>query len=197
MNKYCLIDILAREIEIEEQEVTKVYKFSGIQIPMIQRDYAQGREEEITIRERFVRAIFDSLERKKTIELDFVYGSIKVIDNKNYFIPLDGQQRLTTLFLLYWYIGCRELHGGELEVLRKELAGFSYATRATAKLFCQKLSEININFEFKPSEEINNASWFLNNIKFDPTVKAMLVMLDSIHERYGKQVKNLFRIYQI
>lgn len=34
-------------------------------------------------------------------DLDFVYGSSKRIGDVTYFIPLDGQQRLTTLFLLH------------------------------------------------------------------------------------------------
>ena len=40
------------------------------------------------------------------MHLDFVYGSKK----NNVFIPLDGQQRLTTLFLMHWYLGLKYGH---------------------------------------------------------------------------------------
>lgn len=191
MNKYNLIDILSKEIEIDELNESKIYKFDGIQIPMIQRDYAQGREDESELRNRFLNSIFYALEKAENLELDFVYGSIRQIDKKNLFIPLDGQQRLTTLFLLYWYIGNRELDEQKLSVLRDTLKRFSYATRITARTFCEKLSEIKISYNIKPSEEINNAAWFFASLKKDPTVKAMLVMLDSIHAKYGSENKNL------
>ncbi|QKU22054.1 DUF262 domain-containing protein [Acinetobacter lwoffii] len=66
-----------------------------IEIPIIQRDYAQGRLEQEKIRERFLNALYISLSEEKSIELDFVYGS-QVDDTLQL---LDGQQRLTTLFL--------------------------------------------------------------------------------------------------
>ena len=51
-------------------------------------------------------------------------------------MPLDGQQRLTTLFLLHWYAAKREnIPAGQWEVLKK----FSYATRPSARRFCEQL----------------------------------------------------------
>lgn len=78
-----------------------------IQIPIIQRDYAQGRgDDEINeIRNNFLETILSNLLQEKTLHLDFVYGSIKPQTDKTVFVPLDGQQRLTTLFLLHWYLG--------------------------------------------------------------------------------------------
>src|ERR1039457_3395639 len=155
MNSYSFIDILTGEVEFEE----KKYKFDGINIPMIQRDYAQGRHGEEEIRKRFLRSIFEALESREALELDFIYGSPKTLDNKLYFMPLDGQQRLTTLFLLYWYIGNRELGEDALLTLRTSLKKFTYVTRATSELFCGKLTEISLGFTSLPSEEIKNAAW--------------------------------------
>ncbi|MBK8448724.1 MAG: DUF262 domain-containing protein [Saprospiraceae bacterium] len=146
MNKYNLTDILSKELIIEEQDATKTYKFEGIQIPMIQRDYAQGRADEVEIRSRFLKSIFNALVKNENLELDFVYGSIKELDKKIHFIPLDGQQRLTTLFLLHWYIGKRELKANELDLLLTTLKGFTYATRSSARDFCEKLMSISISF---------------------------------------------------
>lgn len=197
MNKYNLTDILSNELIIEEQDTPKVYKFGGVQIPMIQRDYAQGRADEVEIRNRFLKSIFNTLVKNENMELDFVYGSIKEFDNKTHFIPLDGQQRITTLFLLHWYIGNRELKGNELEVLLTTLKGFTYATRSSARDFCEKLVSIVISFKVNPSKEIANSAWFYDRFEKDPTVKAMLIMLDAIHFYYEQElaknaVLNLF-----
>ena len=86
-----------------------INKYDKIEVPIIQRDYAQGRDtfEAKRIRKKFINEVLvNALVNNSNIELDFVYGSI--IEEKNgddkrkIFIPLDGQQRLTTLFLLHW-----------------------------------------------------------------------------------------------
>lgn len=184
MNKYNLTDILSKELIIEEQYSSMTYKFEGIQIPMIQRDYAQGRADEAEIRNRFLKSIFNALVQNEFLELDFVYGSIKEIDKAIHFIPLDGQQRLTTLFLLYWYIGKRELNASELNLLLNTLKGFTYATRSSARDFCEKLMSISICFTDHPKKEITNSAWFYGRFEKDPTVMAMLIMLDDIHSFY-------------
>ena len=67
-----------------------------ISIPIIQRDYAQGRKDAASIRGKFLDEIFNRLDNDENLFLDFIYGSIE--DDK--FIPIDGQQRLTTLFFV-------------------------------------------------------------------------------------------------
>lgn len=187
MNKYNLKELLTKELEIETAgEILKI-KFDGVQIPMIQRDYAQGRPSEKEIRDRFLEAIFNALVSGEGLELDFVYGSVKKYGKLNFFIPLDGQQRLTTLFLLYWYAGQRE--AGTPEALlenQQDLSRFSYDTRPTARKFCESLCGMErIDFSKKPSAVISDANWFFNAYEKDPTVKAMLNMLDEIHVYYS------------
>ena len=77
---------------------------SKIEIPIIQRDYAQGRLEQEKVRTRFLNALHTSLNEEKFIELDFVYGS--QIDDALQL--LDGQQRLSTLFLLHFYFANKD-----------------------------------------------------------------------------------------
>ncbi|OBX22203.1 MULTISPECIES: DUF262 domain-containing protein [Bizionia] len=192
MNKYNFLNLLSETIIIESLAEDKVYAFDGIQIPMIQRDYAHGREGASEIRKRFLNSIFEALDKNKALELDFIYGSIKQLDDKDYFIPLDGQQRLTTLFLLYWYIGNRELDAEQSLELNNKLKNFTYATRATARGFCNKLCEINLSFKQRPSDEIRNSTWYFAIFEKDPTVKSMLVMLDTIHEKYQLSNEALF-----
>jgi uncharacterized protein with ParB-like and HNH nuclease domain len=76
-----------------------------VRIPMIQRDYAQGRPSEEEIRKEFLDALHSALSlpsdhESLPLNLDFIYGSVEG-DKESRFLPLDGQQRLTTLFLLH------------------------------------------------------------------------------------------------
>lgn len=191
MNSYTLLDILNNSVEYLKEEKEVTIELSGIKIPKIQRDYAQGREVEKTIRSRFLNAIFNHLvSEKETMDLDFIYGSLKVFDKKNYFTPLDGQQRITTLFLLNWYVANVELNGKEKIDYLEKLNSFSYETRPAAKNFCREL--VNFIFEKNPIQEIENQNWFLDFYKQDPTISSMINMLENIDIIYKEHNKKLF-----
>jgi hypothetical protein len=146
-----------------------------ISIPIIQRDYAQGRKDAATIRDKFLDEIFNRLNKEENLFLDFIYGSIE--DDK--FIPIDGQQRLTTLFLLHLYFAKKESKDCEY------LKGFTYETRSSSREFCEKLVDAVIDFsKDEISADIKNYSWFMLFWENDPTVKSMLVMLDAIHDKF-------------
>ena len=161
-------------------EMTTFWRFLGktpIRIPIIQRDYAQGRvNKEVTrIRKRFLTTLYEALTHNKPIKLDFVYGEIK----NNVLIPLDGQQRLTTLFLLHWYIARHEgIDDKEIMFLKY----FTYRTRYSAEVFCQSLVDYNPDFTLGTiSKEIEDQSWMPLDWQNDPTISSMLTMLDAIH----------------
>ena len=166
-------------------------RLQKIIIPIIQRDYAQGRDnpDVARVRERFIEALYKAV-TEKPITLDFVYGDI---DKEGNMTPLDGQQRLTTLFLLHWYAA---KYAAKKENILKDndafLKKFSYETRYSARNFCHKL--VNYNPEFKKdslSEEIIDQAWFPLDWKNDPTISSMLRMLDAIHNRF-KDVTDLW-----
>ena len=73
-------------------------KYNKIEIPVLQREYAQGRDSEKSLRTAFVDYLVENLLNASHVELDFVYGALRKENNyqKTVFIPLDGQQRLTT-----------------------------------------------------------------------------------------------------
>lgn len=145
-------------------------------IPRIQRAYAQGRKEESLIRENFLDDLFDALRNGRVLELNFVYGSRR--DGR--FEILDGQQRLTTLFLLHWYCANAELDG-----IPAELGNLKYETRPTSGDFLQDLVRGKIDFSGRlPSVAIRNAKWFSHAYGCDPTILSVLGMLDAIHEHY-------------
>ena len=103
-----------------------------IEIPIIQRDYAQGRAGREFLRRNFLRDIKKALASKQELLLDFVYGSVR----GECFLPLDGQQRLTTLWLIHWYIA---FQSGKLGEVAETLGKFSYETRLSSREFCKKL----------------------------------------------------------
>ena len=208
IQKYSLKDFLTKEVElIAAGDCSQKIRIHKIEIPMIQRDYAQGRatfsvekkrgNPEINpTGEKFINELIITLASKSVdseMELDFVYGSISQLDGVNYFYPLDGQQRLTTLYLLYWFIGGAELELKEKENLREILSNFFYSTRTSSNTFCQQLvselSKNNLDFLLRNNEDgivsqIENLSWFHASYNLDPTVAAMLNMLDRIQALY-------------
>ena len=195
MNKYSFKDILEKEITIvTETNQNSTILLKRIEIPKIQRDYAQGRLQESEVRKRFLDNIFKTLLKTDDtpMEMDFVYGSIDEKTKK--LTLLDGQQRLTTLFLLCWYIGMQELNNSELHDLKNSLNKFTYETRPSSREFCQNLNkaETVINFDDLPSKKITNLPWFYKSYKQDPTIQSMLNMLDAIHEKYIHENQKLF-----
>ncbi len=182
--KYSLIGLFNPSLEDNAAPI------KSIEIPIIQRDYAQGRDlpDVNRIRTRFLSSLYDALTTSTPITLDFVYGDI---DENGTLIPLDGQQRLTTLFLLHWYIARHELIEDEkLGFLSK----FTYATRYSAREFCQKLvsSSYVPNMEMERiSSDITDQSWMPRDWHNDPTISAMLNMLDDIHLKF-KHTMNLW-----
>src|SRR5690606_33469034 len=178
-----------------------------IVIPIIQRDYAQGRKSSQEVRDVFLDALYDYLDdNKPNRDLDFVYGTL--INQTEYtdFIPLDGQQRLTTLFLLHWYL--YQISSDEENkllfkqaLLREDRSMFSYETRMSSSEFCDAMMRSRIDpsnlFENSFSKTIENSAWFFGSWKNDPTIKSMLVMLDAIHERFSGQAHFFRRLLDI
>ena len=180
---HSFMDIFDTRFEDGENSI----QLQKIIIPIIQRDYAQGRDnpDVVRVRERFIEALYKAV-TENPITLDFVYGDI---DKEGNMTPLDGQQRLTTLFLLHWYAAKKEnIVKDDYDFLEK----FSYETRYSARNFCHEL--VNYNPEFKKdslSEEIIDQAWFPLDWKNDPTISSMLRMLDAIHNRF-KSVTDLW-----
>ena len=177
----------------------------SVVIPVIQRDYAQGRvTEKITeLRGNFVKDLLGYIEdgERKSHDLDAVYGSVQ----QDQFIPLDGQQRLTTLFLLHMYLAGMNGDIGFKDTITQK---FTYKTRHSSTLFCENLIECDVINIYKTinenihesnkniindkekgkykvlSDVIRNQGWYFSVWDQDPTVAGMLVMLDAIDREF-------------
>ena len=143
-----------------------------IEIPIIQRDYAQGRVGKEHLRASFLKELKEALDKKQLLKLDFVYGSVE----NDLLQPLDGQQRLTTLWLLHWYIA---LKAEKLKEESEKLKNFSYETRISSREFCKKLCEADFTqfIDGNIVDFITQQTWFYSSWKQDPTIQAMLSML--------------------
>lgn len=153
---------------------------TSIEIPLIQRDYAQGRRGHpvAEIRARFLDVLYEAVAGEKPVGLDFIYGDVTGSTLR----PLDGQQRLTTLFLLHWYFAVRS---GQLHA-ESTWTRFTYATRASARLFCERLVAYTPPVDLgPPSAWITDQPWYLHVWAHDPTISSMLVMLRAIAERFA------------
>ena len=172
-----------------------------IRVPMIQRDYAQGRPEEAEVREEFLSALREALQKPADdptlpMNLDFIYGSVEG-DEETRFLPLDGQQRLTTLFLLHWYLAWKD---DQWEVFEQIFqvdgkARFAYSVRPSSNEFFDEL------VSFQPSVATNDIDdltqlitdqpWYFRNWRLDPTIQAVLCMTEAIHNKF-KLLSGLF-----
>lgn len=161
----------------------------SIRIPIVQRDYVQGREKDQVkdARRNLLSEMREALKNNNNIDLNFVYGKEVTYGKEKVFIPLDGQQRLTTLFLLHWFAFAKERQFD----LANNLYKFSYETRISSRKFVEQLVKnidtlaniINDNKSLK--EQIQNEAWFWVDWSYDPTVNSMLIMLDEIRNYFN------------
>lgn len=144
-----------------------------VRVPIIQRDYAQGRVGKEKLRKAFLTDLKKALDSNDRLKLDFVYGATE----HGAVNPLDGQQRLTTLWLLHWYVAYMsgEINDNTSKIFKRS----TYETRISSREFCERLSYFS-----KPLPDgkgivahIQNQTWFRSSWHHDPTIQSMLRML--------------------
>lgn len=181
---------------IQYSSTGECVQISKVVIPRIQRAYAQGRtaEKETKIRTGFVNSIFEHLTGSSVMVLHFIYGAVKekLIGgiSEQQFELLDGQQRFTTLYLLHWYLLNRESDSMGTRVkgdIEDALISLVYETRTTTTEFCQSLARYRCDLDkAAPSVVIKKAKWYYHRYDKDSSIVGMLVMLDTIHEKYNE-----------
>lgn len=161
-------------------------------IPDLQRDYCWP---EHNLVEPFVRSLIELSNAQKGKEQDLTMGLIYGYYDKElapeHLQLCDGQQRLTTLFLMIGVI-CRRLGGKEFQDLL--MSDFElneddhepylqYAIRESSLYF---LSDLTYYYFLGKGERIENVDsvrsqpWFLSNYRLDPTVNNILNATESI-----------------
>lgn len=189
--------------------LVELLKEYNVVIPRIQRDYAQGRKGRERVRKNILKNIHDRINKGNNgdapLTMDYVYGEL---EGKTLY-PLDGQQRLTTLWLVHWYVLFRsyveefetsfkeELEKKVKEVYKadfKSLKKFVYQTRESSEKFIEQLCDMehinDIRHSFlegkkhdktiRVSEIIKSRIWFSSNWLDDPTIDALLRTLGGM-----------------
>lgn len=195
---------------VTENKESKPFSFKSfleqyhVVIPMVQRDYAQGRTtDDVTrVRNRFLDAIKSYLVKSEddndVMKMDFIYGEKELVWStttankleKIIVTPLDGQQRLTTLYLLHWYAAKK----GVVEASNYEfLNNFTYDIRPGSRDFCSHLLQYVPDWSLSFHDQLVDQNWFMGEWLNDPTVIGMLVMLGSINDKFGN-IANLWEI---
>ena len=154
-------------------------------IPGIQRHYVQGGNSPraAEVRKNFIRELFKACADGREVQLYFIYGPVEA--GGDCFIPVDGQQRLTTLWLLARFIA-EYLPPEEKTIVLQLLSRFSYTGRIHAKRFCKALTAPQATWQrgTDPQETIPRQPWFWAEWQRDETVASMLRMLSSIYGEF-------------
>lgn len=182
--------------------------FSGerrIIIPDLQRDYCWGDEihtdEKKELVSGFVTTLIEQFDRfrqqtgkKEELSLGLIYGYEAP---ENHIQLCDGQQRMTTLYLLLGILnrrsGCnafRERLISDYEYRQDDKEPYlQYAIRETSLYF---LSDLVCHFFIDESDDPNRVSevgairestWFFHEYRYDPSICSMLKALERIDEK--------------
>lgn len=181
-------DILKYYIEVPDNLFALLSRYRVV-IPGIQRHYVQGANnpKAESVRKQFIKEIFTAIEKKQSdFNLHFIYGPINT-DGEDSFVPVDGQQRLTTLWLIARY-AVEKAEPSNRKDLQRLLSRFTYEDRINAKRFCQALTCEDSRWDITqdPNPDILCQDWFLEYWKEDETVASMIRMLSTIHEEWNK-----------
>lgn len=166
-------------------------------IPDLQRDYCWGNED-INLVGQFVENLLE-MDKTKPITMGLLYGYY------NQFTPehlqlCDGQQRLTTLFLIIGVLN-RKLEGNilqnylisdfELHTDDKE-PYLQYAIRESSLYFLSDLTQFYfLENTLKNVDDIEKQPWFLSNYHLDPTVNSILNAIRTIQSLLADKNKTV------
>ena len=181
-------DILKHYTEVPDNLFALLSRYRVV-IPGIQRHYVQGANnpKAESVRKQFIKEIFTAIEKKQNeFNLHFIYGPINT-NGEDSFVPVDGQQRLTTLWLIARYAVEKAEPSNRKDLLRL-LSRFTYEDRINAKRFCQALTCEDLRWDITqdPNPDILCQDWFVDYWKEDETVASMIRMLSTIHEEWNK-----------
>lgn len=119
-----------------EFNVENIFKYKYL-IPIYQRNYAWGKDE--------IEALLDDIKGSKE---GYFIGSLVVREKGEFFEVIDGQQRLTTLFLILKYIGVNIIGGLQFEARQKSNETLSKIHKDDDNLVDLPSAEIANGFKF-------------------------------------------------
>lgn len=184
---------MAQLISGEAYSLCKIFcgENDKIIIPDLQRDYCWGNPISNNSEDSLASSFIDSilrLEKSQEITMGLIYGYYDKELTPYHLQLCDGQQRLTTLFLIIGIIN-RMLPGNEYRDLL--ISDFElneddkephllYGIRESSLYF---LSDLTVHYFLKDSlsvEELRKQPWFLKSYDDDPTIASIIRALKTI-----------------
>ncbi|MDE7466940.1 MAG: DUF262 domain-containing protein [Muribaculaceae bacterium] len=191
---------------LKDRNLLTLFSLNNLIIPEIQREYVWGNNPD-NVLESFLEELkmkaspcetCHRVHTNKNINVGFLYSykpqyvkyeSARILDE----LLIDGQQRVTSLVLLLLYRAVLENRLDDfLSIFRVEDGttdmGFNYKVRTLTQQFLRQLidqaqKEGESAFAFlSPS---NTPSWYLDDYRNDPTIKAMTSALVFINRIFG------------
>lgn len=167
-------------------------------IPDFQRDYCwgdkhYGENHDTDIVSSFIQTLIE-----EQINGDIVLGKIDVYQNpKNHIYLTDGQQRLTTIYLLLGMLARKssflrkeDLKNcliSEYEEKDDKEPYLQYSIRESSLFFLRDLvNEFFIKENKFPAKDIEKQSWYFKEYDLDPTIQSMLRALNIIETEINK-----------
>ena len=183
---------------IEEYSLLELFSNRKIIIPDFQRDYCwgdptHGGKNDSNIVDGFLDSLFDEF----TVSLDNIVllGKIDVFEqSKDQIYLTDGQQRLTTLYLLIGILYRKTKNENLKKCLIFNYEGnhdkeptLKYAIRESTIFFLKDLvNDFFINENNRLVADIKNSTWYFSEYDLDPTIISMLSALEIIEQRLNK-----------
>lgn len=155
-----------------------------IAIPCLQRHYVQGEttSKSKEVRGNFLRNLLLSFANNAPKQLHFLFGPLDT-HGADTFQPVDGQQRLTTIWLLSRYAIAWLNDEQERKSLLQILSRFNYSERIHAERFLINLTEDGRDdkkWRDNPSTKMLECGILNGGWREDRTVSSMLNTLDTI-----------------
>ena len=149
----------------------------AIAIPAIQRGYVHGEDtpKAKETLENFISWFWSLVSKGDgSFNLDFTYGAAE----DGVAIPVDGQQRITTLWLTYLYCVHNFCPESGKEAHLSCLRRFSYSGRTSANAFCRELCQSSENFN--AILRFNATRLGIEEYGEDPTISSMKRTLSGV-----------------
>ena len=158
-------------------------------IPDLQRDYCWGRtngeSDGMNLVQTFVENLLDHNDTELNLGLLYAYeapvGHIQLCD---------GQQRITTLFLLLGHLNKRTEKDDLLNLVISEQEQaddwepyLQYSIRESSLYFLSDLTRYFFRSEYKiKTSDISKQSWYFKDYDYDPSIQSMIAAMQIIED---------------
>lgn len=163
-----------------------------VYIPDMQRDYCWGvttiNNTDITLFENFINTLEQNInENRKDFTMGLFYG---YTESKRLYL-CDGQQRITSLYLILLY-GYKLGLVNEDILTRNNITTLQYAVRDSSLFF---LNDLFVHIKhIEKIESIKYTDWYINEYNNDDTIINIMASLNTLEINYENNIESLNKL---